>query len=675
MRTYEEINSFDEWSEEDKDQFTVNVIKSLIMDGVRTANSGHTGGAMSSASFAYILFTEFLNFNPQDPNWFNRDRFVLSAGHESMLLYSLLHFVGWQKLKDLKNFRQLNSKTPGHPERNLHGVEATTGPLGQGVGMSVGMALAEAYLADYFGKISKNADDIINHYTYVLAGDGDLQEPISLGVSALAGHWNLTKLIMYYDSNSAQISGPTNRSDSTNIATIFEGFNWHVQSINGNNLNEIRDAIQTAKLIERPSIIIGTNVIADGCATMEGDHNTHGVPLPPEEIKLTKEKFGLPDKQFYVPKQVVQYFQKRFEDLQNECINWEKQLTQLSKGKRFKAKWNLVVKNKLEDLELPEFEEGTFLATRKAFGQTLEKFAEQLPHLVGGSADLEPSNYTGGFAKKYEDFSTEKHNGRNLAFGVREFPMASIMNGMALHGGIIPFGGTFLVFSDYARPALRMAAIQSLRVIHEFSHDSFYVGEDGPTHQPVEHIMALRAIPNYYVFRPADPKETAVCFKLAIESESTPSALLLTRQSVPVLPLSYKKIEEGVRRGAYIVKDSKKQPNIVLIATGSEVGLALNVAEKLGDKHVRVISLPSWELFARQSKRYQESIISERGCLKVSLEAGITQGWEKFVGPSGLMIGIDTYGLSAPYKDLAERFGFTADQVVKKIKKHLKNLL
>jgi len=675
MRTYKEIEKFGEWSDEDKDQFTVNIIKSLVMDGVRNANSGHTGGAMSSADFTYILFSEYLNINPNDSNCFNRDRFVLSAGHESMLLYSLLHMTGWVKLIDLKNFRQLDSKTPGHPEEKLPGVEATTGPLGQGVGMSVGMALAESYLSDYFGNISKNANDIINHFTYVLAGDGDLQEPVSLGAAALAGHWNLHKLIMYYDSNSAQISGQTSRSDSTDVAALFEGFGWHVQSINGHDHDEIREAIQKAQLIERPSIIIGKTIIAEGLANMEGDHNTHGVPLPEEEITATKEKFGLPDKQFYVPKEAVEHFKKRFEYLQKSCEEWQRKLDKLNNGKNFSDEWKRIVKNKFNELELPEFEKGETLATRKAFGITLEKFAEQLPQLVGGSADLEPSNYTGGFAKIYEDFTSENRTGRNLAFGVREFPMAVIMNGMALHGGVIPFGGTFLVFSDYARPALRLAAIQNIRAIHEFSHDSFYVGEDGPTHQPVEHIMALRTIPNYNVFRPADPKETAICFKLAIESKDTPSALLLTRQSVPVINLSYKRIEEGVRRGAYIIKDSKESPDIVLIATGSEVSLSMDIANEMSDKNIRVVSMPSWELFDEQNSRYKESLIPSRGCLKVSLEAGITQGWERYVGPSGLMIGLDTFGLSAPYKDLAERFGFTAEKIIKKINKHLKNLL
>jgi len=446
MRTYKEIEKFGEWSDEDKDQFTVNIIKSLVMDGVRNANSGHTGGAMSSADFTYILFSEYLNINPNDSNCFNRDRFVLSAGHESMLLYSLLHMTGWVKLIDLKNFRQLDSKTPGHPEEKLPGVEATTGPLGQGVGMSVGMALAESYLSDYFGNISKNANDIINHFTYVLAGDGDLQEPVSLGAAALAGHWNLHKLIMYYDSNSAQISGQTSRSDSTDVAALFEGFGWHVQSINGHDHDEIREAIQKAQLIERPSIIIGKTIIAEGLANMEGDHNTHGVPLPEEEITATKEKFGLPDKQFYVPKEAVEHFKKRFEYLQKSCEEWQRKLDKLNNGKNFSDEWKRIVKNKFNELELPEFEKGETLATRKAFGITLEKFAEQLPQLVGGSADLEPSNYTGGFAKIYEDFTSENRTGRNLAFGVREFPMAVIMNGMALHGGVIPFGGTFFVF-------------------------------------------------------------------------------------------------------------------------------------------------------------------------------------------------------------------------------------
>ncbi len=541
--------------------------------------------------------------------------------------------------------------------------------------MAVGMALSEAILNKIIGNLSKNAKDFINHFTYVLAGDGDLQEPVSLGVAALAAHWKLHKLIMYYDSNSAQISGNTNRADSTDIAVVFEGLGWHVQQIDGHDHGAIRNAIQTAQVIERPNLIIGKTIIGNGCANMEGDHNTHGVPLPEDEIEQTKEKFGLPNKQYYVPKCVINHFQKRFESLININDNWNSQLKKLRNGKIFNIQWSQIVENQISDIELPVFKEGDSLATRKAFGVTLEKFAEQIPHLIGGSADLEPSNYTGGFAKIYGDFQKDNHTGRNLAFGVREFPMAAILNGMALHGGIIPFGGTFLVFSDYARPALRSAAMQEIRVIHEFTHDSFYVGEDGPTHQPVEHIMALRTIPNYTVFRPADPKETAVCFKLAIESNDVPSALLLTRQNVPVLPLSYKKLEDGVRKGAYIVNDCNGEPEIVLLATGSEVGLALEVAELLKEKQVRVISMPSWELFEQQNKRYKENLIPLRGCLKVSLEAGITLGWERYVGPSGLMIGLDTYGLSAPYKELADKFGFIPKKVISKINQHLKKLI
>ena len=675
MRTYKEIENFTEWSIEDKDQFAINVIKGLVMDGVTNANSGHTGGAMSSADFIYVLFSDLLQFNPKNPNWFNRDRFILSAGHESMLLYSVLHLIGWFKKKDLNQFRQLDSHTPGHPEVKLPGVEATTGPLGQGVGMAVGMALSESFLNETIGNISKNAKGIVDHFTYVLAGDGDLQEPVSLGVAALAGHWNLQKLIMYYDSNKAQISGATNRSDSSDIAAVFEGFGWHVQKIDGHDHNAIHDAIQTAQVIKRPTLIIGETTIGNGCANMEGDHNTHGVPLPEDEIEQTKEKFGLPNKEFYAPQCVTDYFRKRFEDLIDVSTDWDAQLKKLRKGLVFDKQWSQIVENKILDLELPVFNEGDSLATRKAFGITLEKFAEQMPNLVGGSADLEPSNYTGGFAKTYNDFQKEDRRGRNIAFGVREFPMATILNGMALHGGMIPFGGTFLVFSDYARPALRSAAMQEIRVIHEFSHDSFYVGEDGPTHQPVEHIMALRTIPNYNVFRPADPKETAMCFKLAIESNETPSALLLTRQNVPVLSLSYEKIELGVRKGAYIISDCEGSPEIVLIGTGSEVSLAMEVADILKEKRVRVISMPSWELFEQQSKKYKENLIPPRGCIKVSLEAGITMGWERYVGPNGLMIGLDTYGLSAPYKELADRFGFIPQKVVSKINKHLKILL
>ena len=675
MPAYKDISSFSDWSKEDKDQFSLAVIKGLIMDTVRNANSGHTGGPMSSADFAYILFTEYLNFNPNDSEWFKRDRFVLSAGHESALLYVLLTLIGWLNIDDLRRFRQLHSKTPGHLEVEIDGVEATTGPLGQGVGMGIGMAVAESKLREIFAHYTDDADDIFGHFNYILASDGDLQEPVSTGAAALAGHWGLSRIIMFYDSNEAQISGNTKRSDSADYGAIFEGYSWHLQRINGHDHKQIRSAIEKAQVVNRPSIIIGNTTMAYGAASMEGDHETHGTPLPQEEIDATKEKLGLPNEKFYLPAEVIDYFQYRFDTLRNEVEVWEKNVKTARLNKDFDKLWRLCIAEELPDLALPEFEKGTVLATRKAFGATLDIFAPQLPNLVGGSADLEPSNYTGNFAANYGDFLKDNRSGRNFAFGVREFPMAAIMNGIALHGGLIPFGGTFLVFADYGRPALRLAAIQHLQVIHEFTHDSFYLGEDGPTHQPIEHAMALRAIPNFHVLRPADARETAACFQLALQTKITPSALLLTRQDVPVSEMHIDAIVAGVQKGGYIVTDSAEHPELIFLATGSEVSLAMEVADLMNDKRIRVVSMPCLEIFDQQSPEYKTQVIPERGCMKISIEAGITHGWEKYIGSNGLAIGIDHFGASAPYKDLAKEFGFTAAQVEKKIRDHLAALL
>ena len=667
MRTYQDIDNFSEWKVEEQNQFSLAVTKGLIMDMVRKANSGHSGGPMSSADFTQILFTEYLNFDPNDPGWFNRDRFVLSAGHESALIYSILIQIGWLNMDDIKNFRQLHSRTPGHPEVEIPGVEATTGPLGQGFGMAVGMATAESMLR---ARIS----DLVDHFTYVVASDGDFQEPIVLGAGSMAGHWGLSRLIVYYDSNNAQISGNVDRSDSTNYAQVFEGFGWHVQEIDGHDHDQIREAIEKAQVVDRPSLIIGTTVMAYGSATMEGNHETHGAPLPREEIDATKEKLNLPTEQFYLPKEVVNHFQSRFADMSALVTKWNSNISAACNDEKFKRLWDVTVSDNISNVELPQFESGTSLATRKAFGATLDKFAEQVPSIVGGSADLEPSNYTGNFKHAYGDFTKENRKGRNLAFGVREFPMAAAMNGMALHGGVIPFGGTFLVFADYERPALRLGAIQHCRVIHEFTHDSFWVGEDGPTHQPIEHAMALRAIPNFNVFRPADAKETAACFRLALDQKETPSALLLTRQGVKVMDQSMDNTVKGVSKGAYPVVDCEN-PELIFLATGSEVGLAMEVAESMNEKKIRVVSMPCWEIYETQADDYKNELIPTRGAMKISMEAGILLGWERYVGPNGLSIGINHFGASAPGKDLAQEFGFTADQVEQKIRSHLANLL
>lgn len=667
MRKYRDINTFSEWTVEEQNQFSLAVTKGLIMDMVRNANSGHSGGPMSSADFTQILFTEYLNFDPHNPEWFDRDRFVLSAGHESALMYSMLIQLGWLNMDDIQNFRQLHSRTPGHPEVEIPGIEATTGPLGQGFGMAVGMATAESMLRERIGKL-------VDHYTYVVAGDGDFQEPIVLGAGSMAGHWGLSRLIVFYDANNAQISGKVDRSDSTNYTQVFEGFGWHVQEIDGHDHDQIREAIEKAQVVDRPSLIIGMTVMAQGTATMEGNHETHGAPLPQEEIDSTKEKLGLPTEPFYLPEEVVNHFQSRFENLSTSVSEWHDGVADACKDGDFKSLWGATVRDQIGEIEFPEFEAGASLATRKAFGVTLDKFAEQVPSIVGGSADLEPSNYTGNFANTYGDFTKEDRSGRNLAFGVREFPMAAAMNGMALHGGVIPFGGTFLVFADYERPALRLAAIQHCRVIHEFTHDSFWVGEDGPTHQPIEHAMALRAIPNFNVFRPADAKETAACFLLAMDQKETPSALLLTRQGVNVLDQSMDETVDGVSKGGYAVLDCEN-PELVFLATGSEVGLAMDIATSMTDKNIRVVSMPCWEIFETQSDEYKKSLIPDRGAMRISMEAGITLGWSKYVGPNGLSISINHFGASAPGKDLAEEFGFTADQVEQKIRNHLANLL
>ena len=671
----QDLNTFPSLNKKEKDIKTVNIIKGLIMDTVRHANSGHTGGPMSSSDFAYILYKEFLNFDPNNPNWFNRDRFILSAGHESALQYVLLTMIGWLELDDLKQFRQLHSKTPGHPEIEIDGVECTTGPLGQGFGMSTGMALAESFLNNTLKSIDEEASSLVDHFTYVIASDGDMQEPITLGSASLSGHLGLSKLIVFYDSNEVQISGGVSRSDSTDYGVVFKGFGWHVQKIDGHDHDSIRIAIRKAQKSNQPSLIIGETIMAKGSNGMEGDFNTHGAPLPQDEIDSTKVKLGIKSEPFYLPEEVITYFRSDFQSQTNKVKSWNNKLTLMQQNLDFKTFWTVAIENNLPRLEMPEFDTGASLATRKAFGTTLDSFSKSLPNMIGGSADLEPSNYTGNFAKNYFDYQKDNRIGRNIAFGVREFPMAALMNGAAIHGGIIPFGGTFLVFSDYERPALRLAAIQKIRVIHEFTHDSFFVGEDGPTHQPIEHAMALRSIPNFNVFRPGDAKETAVCYKIALENQNTPSALLLTRQGVPVLKLGYEQIEDGVRKGAYIVKDCDGRPEIIFIATGSELSLAIDTAHMMSDKRIRIISMPCMEIFEMQSDDYKSELIPQRGCLKVTLEAGITSGWDKYSGSNGLSIGIDHFGLSAPYKHLAEEFGFTSSKVEKRIRDHLNKLL
>jgi len=642
------------------DQYSINVAKGLIMDTVRHANSGHTGGPLSSLDFTYILFKEVLKFDPDNPNWEDRDRFVMSIGHESALLYTMLCLVGWLKVDDLKQFRQLGSKTPGHPERGLTpGVEATTGPLGQGVGNAVGMAIAERILAEKFG------NDVVNHYTYCLHGDGDIQEPVAQGAVAIAGHFGLGKLIMYYDSNNAQISGKVSRSDSTDYAMMYKSHGWHVQEIDGHDHDAIRSAIRKAQMeIEKPSIIIGKTIMAKGCANVEGDHNTHGAPLSPEEIAQTKEKLGLNQNDFFIlPDEVLNDFQKSYDYSRQEVSSWNNRLSDKLKDESFKSRWNNSINLSLpDDIDWPSFDYGDTIATRKVWGSVIEELVNKGVLLTGGSADLEPSNVTAGFAKIVGDFTKENQGGMNFPYGVREFPMGAINNGIAQHGGLFIFGATFFVFADYERPAIRLRALQNLPVISEFTHDSIFVGEDGPTHQPIEHLMAYRAIPNLLVIRPADANEAVVASKIAFE-HNRPSLVLLTRQGLPVLDRNIYPSPCSIEKGGYVISDCEK-PDIMILATGSEVWVALDVKEKLSNQNIKVVNLACWELFDEQDVNYKNDVLAcNDTTLIVSLEAGITDGWQKYTGRNGLNIGINTFGESAPGKDVANHFGLNPEKV------------
>ncbi len=638
------------------------VIRGLIIDGTRKANSGHPGGAMSSTDMAYILFKYYLRHDPDDARWLNRDRFVLSAGHESMLLYSLLHLQGLLPMGELKRFRQMNSLTPGHPEHGLTpGVDATTGPLGQGVGMSVGMAVAEAALSAQMG------ENVIDHYTYVLAGDGDLQEPVALGVAANAGHFGLGKLILFYDKNNAQISGSTSRADSTNINKVFEGFGWQVLEIDGHDHIQISLAIEQAQGEKnKPTIIVGRTVMAKGAATVEGDFHTHGSPLSPEEIIATRVKNGLPgDKDFYVPDEVYVHFRSGFKDKRKAATGWKEQVKKKSAtDAAFAQKYQAILNTNLTPgLKIPDFKVGEKLATRAAFGKTLALFAQQTDTILGGSADLEPSNQTKAYAEVSGEFTRNDRSGRNLSFAVREFPMATILNGIALHGGFRPFGATFLVFSDYAKPAMRLSALQGLPVLYAFTHDSFYVGEDGPTHQPIEQLSGLRSMPGLLVFRPADARETAALMQLAFETNDRPVAMAFTRQSLPTLEVE--NVEGKVKKGAYVLSGfEEEKPDIILIASGSEVHLALAAARLITGKKVRVVSMPCMELFDEQPQEYKDTVLPPDVRYRVSIEAGSTFGWGKYVA-DGRSFGIDHFGASAPAGELEKAFGFTPENIAR----------
>lgn len=649
----------------------VNVVKGLIMDATRAANSGHPGGAMSSADYACVLFRDFLKYDPSDPKWFDRDRFVLSAGHESMLLYSLLHLTGSLSMDEIKRFRQWGSLTPGHPEHDLTpGVEATTGPLGQGLAMAVGMATAEAHLRAKLGA------DVCDHFTYVLASDGDFQEGVAYGAATLAGLWGLGKLIVYYDSNKVQLAGPTSRVDCTDYKKIYEGICWQVIDIDGHDPEQIRRAITEAQQeTGRPTLIIGHTVMAKGSATREGDFGTHGEPLSPEEIAATKKRLGLPEAEaFYCPAEVGADFRGRQPALSRLADAWRGNLTdKKAHNAEFAAAWDWTTKDRAAlTFEWPAFDPAKKYATRQAWGACLNALIEQLPPLVGGSADLDPSNQTAKFRDTVGNFNADAPLGRNLAFGVREFPMGAIANGIALHGGLIPFTATFLTFSDYMRNAVRMSALQKLPVLHVYTHDSFHLGEDGPTHQSIEHVASLRLIPNLLVLRPADAIETAACLEIALRQEETPSCLCLTRQGLPTLdPAVFPQVAAGVARGGYVLADCEGTPDVVLLATGSEVSLALQAVALLDGLKIRVVSMPCVELFEMQDEAYKASVLPEGARLYAAAEAGRPEGWHKYVGRKGLVLGIDHFGHSAPAGVLAEEYGFTPENLARLIRERL----
>ena len=649
------------------DQQVIAELKGLIMDATRKANSGHPGGAFSSSDFAVILFRDYLRFAPQVPEWHNRDRFVLSAGHESMLLYGLLHFMDLLPIEEIENFRQLGSLTPGHPENHLTpGVEATTGPLGQGVSMAVGMAIAALHQQSVLGK------DIINNTIYSLVGDGDLQEDVALGSMQLAGHLGLHNLVVYYDRNDIQISGATDRASSVDFKGLFEAMQWEVREIDGHDHAAIRaclDHAQTER--QQPLLIIGKTVMAKGAATMEGSHKTHGEPLKPEEIAATKTKLGLdPEEFFQVTDEAKEHFTAKLDTYNQAADAWMQQLkSKRAADEDFNQLCQAMFEMRLNLIDLPKFEVGDKLATRVAFGKVLEFFGKVIPGVMGGSADLEPSNNTAAFAAVVGEFTRDDRHGRNIAFGVREFPMAAICNGMALYGGMLPYGATFLTFSDYSRNAIRMSAIQELQVLHVFTHDSIFLGEDGPTHQSIEHVMSLRTIPNLLVFRPADARETVASMLQWLQETNRPSLLALTRQNVPTLagPVD-------VYRGAYVKFETQpgEAVHTAIYASGSEVWVAIEAAQILAEEtpgNIRVVSLPCWELFDEQDEAYQTEIMSLEAERRISIEAGVTLGWQRFTGLNGLNIGVDTFDLSAPGDALATHFGLTPAQVVARIRK------
>lgn len=656
----------------EKDQLAVDTLRALSIDTIEKANSGHPGLPMGAAPMAYTLWTRHLNFNPQSKDYFNRDRFVLSAGHGSALLYSLLHVSGSLELEELKQFRQWGSKTPGHPEyRHTDGVEVTTGPLGQGFAMSVGLALAEDHLA---GKFNKEGYNVVDHYTYVLASDGDLMEGISHEAASFAGHNKLSKLVVLYDSNDISLDGELNKAFSENTKARFEAYGWNYLLVkDGNDLEEIDKAITTAKSQEGPTIIEVKTTIGFGSPNKAGTNGVHGAPLGEDERKLTFENYGLdPEKRFNVSEEVYEIFQNTLLKRANEDESqWNSLLEKYAETyPELAEEFKLAISGKLPKNykdELPRFELGHNGASRADSGTVIQAISKTVPSFFGGSADLAGSNKSN--VNDATDYSSETPEGKNVWFGVREFAMGAAVNGMAAHGGLHPYGATFFVFSDYLKPALRLSSIMGLNATFIFTHDSIAVGEDGPTHEPIEQLAGLRAIPNMNVIRPADGNETRVAWEVALESESTPTSLVLTRQNLPVLDVPEDVVEEGVRKGVYTVYGSEETPEFLLLASGSEVNLAVEAAkdlEKQG-KSVRVVSMPNWNAFEQQSEEYKESVIPSSVTKRVAIEMASPLGWHKYVGTAGKVIAIDGFGASAPGDLVVEKYGFTKENILNQV--------
>jgi transketolase len=661
------------------DQLCVNTIRCLAMDAVQKANSGHPGMPMGAAPMAYVLWTRHLKHHPLRPDWPNRDRFVLSAGHGSMLLYSLLHLTGYEDmtLEELKSFRQWGSKTPGHPENHLaRGVETTTGPLGQGFGNGVGMAIAQKYLAAHF---NRPGHEIVDYTIYAICSDGDLMEGVASEAASLAGHLGLGNIVYLYDDNHITIEGSTELAFSENVDKRFEAYGWHVQRVaDGNDLEALDRAIAAARAEkERPSLISVRTHIAYGSPNKQDTAESHGSPLGEDEVKLTKQRYGWPpEEKFRIPEEALAHFRNAIEQGEKEEAAWQKQLAEYRKAHPdLAADWDRFVRRELPDgwkAKLPTFKSSDGpLATRQASGKVLNAIAPHLPMLIGGSADLAPSTNT--LTKGSGDFAKGNYGARNLRFGVREHGMGAIVNGMAL-SGLIPYGATFLIFSDYMRPTIRLAALMGAHSIFVYTHDSVFLGEDGPTHQPIEQLPSLRAIPNLCFIRPCDANEVSVAWRVAIERRGGPVALALTRQGLPVLDRQKYASAEGLARGAYILADAKgRAPDIILIASGSEVSVAVEAYEKLMADGVaaRVVSMPSWDLFENQPQAYKDEVFPPAVTARLAVEAASPLGWDRYVGPKGGVIGLNRFGASAPYKVIAEKLGFTAANVVARAKELL----